>query len=337
MPAFEMLPSRKAYANRRAMNESTQNGAGPVKTVGVILSGRIYAGLIVDHKLEGLMYSAPDGSRVDETEVDASLVEMPTDAIISAVCELVLKAAKGHENELAAVGVALPGLVREGVVEEAPNLPQLKGARVEELLSMGLKKRGVTARVNLVNDADAMAAGLASTHGKLDSFIRVWTLGTGIGYGVYPFAPGVWEGGHSVVSLDDKENYCGCGGRGHLEGIMGHRAMRLRFLDMEPEEVFEAANRKKPDARCLEFKHLWHKALAAATASAIHTSGAGKFFITGYNVRFLDMNMLKDYLHQMVKMSPLQSYALEVVDDEEITRLIGAAVAAEQAVGRYRG
>ena len=43
------------------------------------------------------------------------------------------------------------------------------------------------------------------------------------------------------VTLDDKENYCGCGGRGHLEGIMGHRAMRLRFLDMEPEEVFEAA------------------------------------------------------------------------------------------------
>jgi hypothetical protein len=33
-------------------------------------------------------------------------------------------------------------------------------------------------------------------------------------------------------------------------------------------------------------------------------------------------------------MSPLQSYALEVVDDEETTRLIGAAVAAEQAVGR---
>jgi hypothetical protein len=41
------------------------------------------------------------------------------------------------------------------------------------------------------------------------------------------------------------------------------------------------------------------------------------------------MNLLKDYLHQMVKMSPLQSYALEVVDDDETTRVIGAAVAAE--------
>ena len=31
-----------------------------------------------------------------------------------------------------------------------------------------------------------MAAGLASVHGKLDSFIRVWTIGTGIGFGIYP-------------------------------------------------------------------------------------------------------------------------------------------------------
>jgi predicted NBD/HSP70 family sugar kinase len=144
----------------------------------------------------------------------------------------------------------------------------------------------------------------------------------------------VWEGGHGVVTLDDKENYCGCGGRGHLEGIMGHRAMRLRFLDMEPEEVFAAANRKNPEPRCLEFKKLWHKALAAATASSIHFSGAGRFFLTGYNVRFLDMNMLKDYLHQMVKMSPLQGYALEVVPDDRVTRVIGSAVAAEQSVGR---
>ena len=129
-------------------------------------------------------------------------------------------------------------------------------------------------------------------HGKLDRLIRVWTLGVGIGYGRYPFTQGVWEGGHTVVTLDDKENYCGCGGRGHLEGIMGHRAMRLRFLDMEPEEVFEAA-KHSGDQRCLEFKRLWHKALAAATATSIHLPGPGKFFLAGFNVRFLDMPLLR--------------------------------------------
>jgi predicted NBD/HSP70 family sugar kinase len=127
-----------------------------------------------------------------------------------------------------------------------------------------------------------------------------------------------------------KENYCGCGGRGHLEGIMGHRAMRLRFLDMEPEEVFAEARRG--DERCRKFVRLWHNALAAGTATSIHMSGTGKFFLTGFNVRFVDMAMLKDMLHQMVKMSPLQGYTLEIVEDAPRVRVLGAAVTAEQSI-----
>jgi len=86
--------------------------------------------------------------------------------------------------------------------------------------------------------------------------------------------------------------------------------------------------------RLLEFKRLWHKALAAGTASAIHVGGAGKFFLTGFNVRFVDLPMLKDYVQQMVQMSPLQSYTLEIVTDDAETRVIGAAVAAERAAKR---
>jgi glucokinase len=296
------------------------------KTIGVILSERISAGLVVDHKLVGEVRSFPDNH-----EDEDALVEMHTDALVEAISKEVLLAADGA-TDVMAVGVALPGLVKNGVVEEAPNLPQLKGARIQELLAAQLRSHGLEVAVTAVNDADGMAAGLASLHGKLDSMIRVWTLGVGIGYGRYPFAPGVWEGGHSVVTLDEKERFCGCGGRGHMEGIMGHRAMRLRFLDMEPEEVFEAA--KTGDPRCLDFKRLWHKALAAASATTIHMAGPGKIFLSGFNVRFLDMAMLKDYLQQMVKMSPLQSYSLEIVDDTPEVRVIGAAVSAEQAAGR---
>ncbi len=308
-------------------------GAQPVEAIGVNLAQRIFAGLVVGHKIQGELLSYPDGAGPQEEDEDQALVELPTDSLVSGICDVVLEAAKGHESTIKGVGIAIPGLIRNGVVEEAPNLPQLKGARVQELIACELASRGFKAPVTIVNDADAMAAGLASQHGRLEQQVRVWTIGTGIGYGCYPFAEGVWEGGHTVVTLDDKENYCGCGGRGHLEGIMGHRAMRLRFLDMEPEEVFEAAN-DRSDTRCFEFKQLWHKALAAATASTIHQAGARKFFITGYNVRFLDLRMLKDYLHQMVKMSSLQSYSIEVVDDTPGTRVLGAAVAAEQAVDR---
>jgi predicted NBD/HSP70 family sugar kinase len=304
-----------------------------VEAIGVIVAERIYAGLAVDHKIQGELLSYPPGPVAQDSDEDNSLVEMPTESLVKGVCELALKLAKGHEGKIVGLGIALPGLVRNGVVEEAPNLPQLKGARIQELVATALESRGLTIPVDVLNDADAVAAGLASQHGKLEQLVRVWTIGTGIGYGCYPFIEGVWEGGHTVVTLDDKENYCGCGGRGHLEGIMGHRAMRLRFLDMEPEEVFAAAN-SRSDQRCVEFKQLWHKALAAATATSIHQAGARRFFITGYNVRFLDLKMLNDYLHQMVKMSPLQSYSVEVVEDNQTTRVVGAAVAAEQAVGR---
>jgi predicted NBD/HSP70 family sugar kinase len=296
------------------------------KTIGVNLSDRISAGLVVDHKLAGPVCRFPE-----QHEEEDALVELHTDALIETICTQVMRAADGAKD-LAAVGVALPGLVKNGVVEEAPNLPQLKGARIEELLKAQLRSQGIGASVTVVNDADGMAAGLASAHGKLDSMIRVWTLGIGIGYGRYPFAPGVWEGGHTVVSLDDKERFCGCGGRGHMEGIMGHRAMRLRFLDMEPEEVFDAA--KNGDARCMEFKRLWHKALAAASTTTIHMSGPGKIFLTGFNARFLDLPMLRDYMQQMVKMSPLQSYSFEIVEDSPEIRVIGAAVSAELAAAR---
>jgi len=311
--------------------------AAPHESIGIILAERIYAGYVVGdgaggHKLAGELLEFPDSGSEDDNDF---LVEMPTDSVVAAIADLALKAVKGHESSIASVGLALPGLVKAGVVEEAPNLPQFKGAHVQELVSQHLASRGVTAPVMLLNDADAMAAGLASQHGKLDHFIRVWTLGTGIGYGRYPFTEGVWEGGHTVVTLDNKETFCGCGGRGHLEGIMGHRAMRLRFLDMEPEEVFEAANRHPdPDPRCLDFKRLWHKALAAASATTVHMGGPGKFYITGYNVRFLDLPLFKDYLQQMVKMSPVQNYSVEVVKDDHQTRVIGAAVAAEQVSGR---
>ncbi len=44
------------------------------------------------------------------------------------------------------MGVALPGLIRNGVVEDAPNLPQLKGARIAELLTAELRNHGLNAR-----------------------------------------------------------------------------------------------------------------------------------------------------------------------------------------------
>ncbi len=297
-------------------------------SIGVVMTEHIVAGRLTgslgEQRLEGDRLRYP--TDMAETE---GLIGVPSGEVYDLLASLIAPLIAASTEPVAAIGVAVPGIVRNGVVEDSPNLQQIKGVRLAEALGEVLTGHGITTPVYVLNDADAVAAGLAATRGHLDRLIRVWTLGNGIGYGRWPYADGVWEGGHTTVTLDPKEKYCGCGGLGHLEGIMGNRAMRMRFLDLEPEEVF--ANAKQGDARCREFVDLWHRALAAGTASMIHLGGPGKFYFTGLNYRFLELPVLKGYLEAMVKMSPLQSYSLEVLPEDDGISILGAGVAALRA------
>ena len=293
--------------------------------IGVVLTDHIASARLEDERLAGNLLRYPqDPDAIEPLEAipDSDLVQ-----ILAAQIETVANAKPGSVD---AIGVAVPGIVRYGVVEESPNLPQMKGVRLADQLTSALKERGIAAPVHIANDADSIAAGVAATRGRLDKLTRVWTIGNGIGYGRWPYVEGVWEGGHITVTLDPKERYCGCGGIGHLEGIMGYRAMRMRFLDLEPEEVF--ANAKTGDMRCRQFVDLWHRALAAATASFIHLAGPGRFYFTGKNVGFLELPLLRTHLETMVRMSPLQSFSLEILPLDDETALIGAGVSALRAV-----
>jgi predicted NBD/HSP70 family sugar kinase len=292
-------------------------------SIGVVVTEHIVAGRLQDQRITGKLLRFPK----NENEVDA-LISIPGGELVSILADEI--ATLAAEGGIDAIGVAVPGVIRHGVVEDSPNLTQLKGMRMADDLTRALSSKGINAPVHIANDADAIAAGVAATRGQLNKLTRVWTIGNGIGYGRWPYVEGIWEGGHVTVTLDPKERFCGCGGVGHLEGIMGYRAMRLRFLDMEPEEVF--ANAKKGDARCREFVDLWHSALAAATASFIHLAGAGRFYFTGHNVGFVDLPLLRSHLETMVKMSPLLSYSLEVLPNDDETALIGAGVSAIRAL-----
>lgn len=292
--------------------------------IGVVVTEHISAGRLEDQQLAGKLLRFPQ----DMAALDV-LAAVPSGEMVEMIAEHVEALGGGDAG---AVGVAVPGIVRAGVVEDSPNLTQLKGSRMAEELMKALAARGIHVPVHVANDADAIAAGVAATRGRLNKLTRVWTLGNGIGYGRWPYVDGAWEGGHITVSLDPKERFCGCGGVGHLEGIMGRRAMSLRFLDMEPEEIF--ANAKKGDQRCRDFVDLWHRALAAATASFIHISGPGRFYFTGHNAHFLDLPLLRSQLETMVRMSPLQSFSLEILPPDDETALIGAGVSALRALAR---
>lgn len=285
--------------------------------IGVLATRYLWAGAVEGISL-GAVRSYPqpgEGEQID-------LKSLRPDEMISEIRGLIAGVRQGET--VVSVGAGIPGVVRNGVIEESPNLEQLKGFAVAARLGEALKADGIDAPVTALNDADALAAGIAATHGAMEKLVRVWYLGDGIGFGRYPRGEGVWEGGHSVVSLDPKERYCGCGGLGHLEGIMGNRAIRLRFLDLEPEEVFLAA--RQNDTRATGFVRLWHRALAAATATSVHLEGPGRFYLAGPNTDYIDAGLLGMYLQEMVKMSSLQGSLFEIVSNSHDLALIGAAV-----------
>jgi glucokinase len=292
------------------------------RNIGVVISDHITLGVVEGDRVAGSVVRYPGDRNAAE-----QLRAMPMEELVRVQADEVKALAEGETVE--AIGLAYPGIVRNGTIEESPNFQQLKGCAMESAMREALAARGIHARLAISNDADVVASGIAAQHGKLDQLVRIWWLGNGIGFGRYPAAEGVWEGGHTVVSLDPNERFCGCGGIGHLESIMGHRAMRLRFLDMEPEEVFEAA--KEGDPRCSQFAILWHRALAAATASSIHMAGPGKFYITGPNARFVNLAFLNRSVQEMVKMSPLQGYVFEIIDKSDEIAVVGAVVNALRA------
>jgi glucokinase len=292
------------------------------RTVGALVMEHIAAGLVEGEKVLGPLNLFPE-----KLESAEALLSMPAEGIADCLRRQVETVSRGEK--IGAIGIGFPGIIRNGVVEDSPNLHQVKGFALQAALSSGLGEKYAGVPVRVFNDADVMAAGIAATQGLLNKLTRVWTLGNGVGFGRYPSSEGIWEGGHSVVTLNPKENFCGCGGRGHLEGILGRRSMRLRFLDLEPEEVFE--NARAGDARCAEFVMLCHRALAAATATSIHMEGPGMFFITGPDVKFIDIALLDRLLHEMVKMSPLQGSRFEVIPTTDEMGIVGAAVNAQRA------
>jgi hypothetical protein len=78
---------------KTAADEPTQR-----KTIGVVLSDHIYAGLIVDHALQGSLYRSPRDIDAHDLEDSNFMVEMPTEEVVSAICELVVEVAKGQHH-----------------------------------------------------------------------------------------------------------------------------------------------------------------------------------------------------------------------------------------------
>lgn len=150
------------------------------------------------------------------------------DVLGAAVDEAVDDAGLDFEDDVTAVGVGTPGVVVDGTVGGASNVPGwYERFALHQLLSDALG--GTPVRVaNDVNAAAAAEHALGAAAGHRD--VLVITVGTGVGGGLVLDGKlfegqhgGAGEFGHMVVVRDGA--VCPCGRRGCVEAYAGRRAM----------------------------------------------------------------------------------------------------------------
>src|SRR6266852_7330347 len=112
------------------------------KTVGVLVMEHIAVGLVETHKVLGSLNIYPEKAQ----SLDP-LQSMPAESIIDEDRQQVEKVANGEKIE--AIGIGFPGIIRNGVVEDSPNLHQAKGFAFQAALSSALtgKLAGTQVRV----------------------------------------------------------------------------------------------------------------------------------------------------------------------------------------------
>jgi glucokinase len=209
---------------------------------------------------------------VDERHEVLGQARLPTPTqggpkdVAAQMSEAMRQAAAGADVEVAAlggIGVGSPGVVEEGTVTSARNLPGWEGSfpLANEL------KAELGPDVRIGNDVQvATAAEFQLGAGRpFDSLLGVF-WGTGVG-GAVILDGGLWHGrggageiGHMVVELDGAR--CTCGRRGCMEAYAGRAAMERHVRKLvekgEHTDLFELAEHHE---RTRLTSGIWSRAL----------------------------------------------------------------------------
>lgn len=208
----------------------------------------------------------------------AALRDRSPAAVTALVAKLVGAVAQGRALEATPVGVGFAGMLRGGVVVNAPNL----GWR--EVDFGGLLSAALGRPVRLVNDLAAAAWGehaCGAAKGADDTFTVF--VGTGVGSAIISHgalvkgATGVaGELGHIKVVAEHGRR-CGCGQLGCLEAYMGGANlgawMKEAGLEGQPTDLERLAAQGEPEARRLYDFAVGHLALAIANQVTVLNPG----------------------------------------------------------------
>src|ERR1700761_6128528 len=96
--------------------------------IGILITERVAVAAVSGRAIVGAMHVHPE----DKTVTD-SLYGVPAEMIVQRIVEQVrqldIKEAPSH------IGMGMPGIVRNGFVEDSPNLVQFKGVNMQEVVT----------------------------------------------------------------------------------------------------------------------------------------------------------------------------------------------------------
>ncbi len=287
--------------------------------------------------------------------------EQPTGAsegsavVISRLIETIRQVLPESPQELAAIGLAVPGPLdaTTGVIIKAANLP------FENVPIIRIVQEALGGPVFAGNDADL--AGLAEYHlgaGRGTRNMIYMTISTGIGGGLilngdlYTGHGQAGEIGHTVVEPDGP--LCGCGRRGHLEALASGRAIariaRERLAADEPSLLREWVGddlsqidaklvgqaAQQGDALALSIIQQAGRYIGIAIASLMMLLNPDKFVLGGGVTRLGEL--LFGPLHEAVREYALHPYYWEStpIVPAELGQDVGLYGAAALARARLR-
>lgn len=237
---------------------------------------------------------------VDDTGKASPSVTLPTEpqlgqerglATMAEAIRQAVKAAKLTLDDIAAVGVATPGMMdlKAGLILDPPNLKPWLNVPVRDYIQKTFRKPTA-----FQNDANAAAFGeyWVGAGSDVPSLV-LFTLGTGVGGGII-IDDKVMEGmhshggelGHMRIALPDTGRMCGCGRQGCLEAYASATAVVARTREamaayrgptklrellrdddgsaMTSEEVFDIAAQGDPLAQQIVDDTAYYLALGAS-------------------------------------------------------------------------
>lgn len=297
-------------------------------------------------------------SLVGKTSVPTN-ADMGVEAVVASMAKASCDLLKEHGfslDDVAAVGLGSPGPARyrDGVIEDATNLPKLKNAPIRDMLGDAMGKR-----VAFANDASVACLGeFAAGAGKGIDDMVFFTLGTGIGGGIINggklldgAGDNAAELGHLIIYPDGRK--CNCGQRGCVEAYAsanstarraqeaveaGAESVLGKVLEAHGEitckDVYDAL--AGGDALAKEVTDGTAKALAVLCVNLLHTTEPARIVFAGGMIAAGDvlLDRIRYYFDELIWRLKKETVEICFATVGEDAGIIGAAVLAKSVIGR---